>query len=90
MKKIAAILCILFLAACTNNGPVKLKAYIFERRELPGNKLLLSYFYKKDAKLIQDSCIIDNKVIAQDSIPVDFLAQNAITDNYTRNDAQIK
>lgn len=83
MKKAAMAVCIFFLAACSNSGNVKqrveeaiAKAYIFERKMLPGNKLLVSYSYKSGGSVVKDSSVIDNTILPQDSIPVTLLAKN--------------
>lgn len=84
MKKIAiAVVSIITLAACSNGGGVKqsvedaiAKAYIFERKMLPGNKLLVTYNYKSGDSIVKDSAILDNAILPQDSIPVNLLAKN--------------
>jgi len=80
MKKIALAACVVLLAAC-NGRSVKqnieqtiTKAYIFERKMLPGNKLLVSFAYQKGQSVVRDSSVIDNTVLSQDSVPVSLLA----------------
>lgn len=83
MKTIAVVGFVALLAACNNAGTVKqdmkqamAKAYIFERKMLPGNKLLVSFIYKNGDKTVKDSSIIENSIISQDSVPVTLLANN--------------
>ncbi|HVX52275.1 MAG TPA: hypothetical protein VHB48_19110 [Chitinophagaceae bacterium] len=80
MKKLLAGGCaILAIAACNGTGGNKIitKAYIFERKTLPGNKLLVSYKYQKGTALVNDSSIVDNNILPQDSIPVTMLENSS-------------
>lgn len=81
MKKVTVIVCMVLLAACTGGESVKTevraaisKAYIFERKLLPGNKLMVSYTYQSGQSMVKDSSIIAGKTILQDSVPVSLLA----------------
>ena len=80
MKKVAIAACIVLLAACNGRGVKQnieqtiTKAYIFERKMLPGNKLLVSFAYQKGQSVVKDSSVIDNRVLSQDSVPVSLLA----------------
>ena len=78
MKKIALIAIVSLVLACNNGNNVKqaiTKAHIFERKLLPGNKLLISYAYQQGQAIVKDSSIIENKVLSHDSIPVALLAK---------------
>jgi hypothetical protein len=80
MKNLVVVMCVALLTACNNGGGVKqaiAKAYIFERKLLPGNKLLVSYAYKKGQNTVKDSAIVENKIILQDSVPISLLAKNS-------------
>jgi hypothetical protein len=48
----------------------RVKAKIFERKELPGNKLMIKYIYQIDNSSFRDSATIKNIVINEDSIEV--------------------
>lgn len=80
MKNIALAVCIVLVAACNGRGVKQdveqaiTKAYIFERKMLPGNKLMVSFAYQKGQSVVRDSSVIDNKVLSQDSVPVSLLA----------------
>ncbi|HWB23891.1 MAG TPA: hypothetical protein VG738_00330 [Chitinophagaceae bacterium] len=79
MKKVVAAACLVCIAAACGNGgsgKIILKAHVFERKMLPGNKLQVSYIYQKGQALINDSAIVDNKIIPQDSVPVNLLVKN--------------
>ncbi len=78
MKKLPFILLAVLLLACNNESVIKLKAGIFERKTLPGKKLLLSYEYKNGNKLVKDSCIVDNAVIPRDTINVEITGTNPV------------
>jgi len=83
MKKIAVAACFAVFAACNTGSSVKegvkeaiSKAYIFERKLLPDNKLLVSYVYRQGQSTVKDSSVMENSIILQDSIPVSLLAKN--------------
>jgi hypothetical protein len=68
-----AILGIIFLAffmliACRQKEEVK--GVIFERKELPDNRLLIRYHYLFSNKTYFDSATVSNKVLPLDSINV--------------------
>jgi hypothetical protein len=48
----------------------QLKAKIFERRELRGNRLMIRYHYEVNGRLFSDSATIANVVIGVDSISI--------------------
>lgn len=83
MKKVSVIVCMALLAACNSGETVKTevkaaisKAYIFERKLLPGDKLMVSYTYQNGQRTVKDSSVIAGKTILQDSVPVSLLAKN--------------
>src|ERR1700749_5034492 len=80
MKVVCAACLLLLLTACgTRNKAVSAgqpKARIFERKTLPGNKLLVSYSWQKGKVVVNDSAVVDNKIIGQDSVPVNLLAKS--------------
>jgi hypothetical protein len=86
MKKVIGVGCfVLLVLACSNNksGDATVpKAHIFERRMLPGNKLLVSYTYQNGHFTVSDSSVVDNTVISQDSIPVKLFAKNNPANRY--------
>ena len=47
-----------------------LKAKIFERKELPGNRLMIRYQYTVGEKTYKDSATVPNLVIKSDSIRI--------------------
>lgn len=57
-----------FLYGCGRQQ--QLKAKIFERRELRGNRLMIRYRYEVNGKLFSDSATIANVVIGSDSISI--------------------
>lgn len=57
-----------FLTAC--NQQQRVKAKIFERRELAKNHLVIKYKYLIDNKIYIDSATVRNTVIGNDSINV--------------------
>jgi len=78
MKKLAVAACLMLLAACGGDSVVKqaiTKAYIFERKLLPGNRLLVSYAYKNGAATVKDSAIVESKTVLQDSVPISLFAK---------------
>ncbi len=62
------LLIFLFLAACKEHQNVKAK--IFERKEIRGDKLMIKYNYVANGQLYIDSATINNRVIPGDSIIV--------------------
>ncbi len=57
----------LFLA-CKDR--LKLKAKIFERKEVQGDKLMIKYKYVANGQFYVDSATVENKIIASDTINV--------------------
>lgn len=53
---------------CACGRQQQLKAKVFERRELKGNRLLIKYHYDFDNKSYIDSATLPNVVINSDSI----------------------
>jgi hypothetical protein len=70
MKKIIAFAALFFVAGCGNGRVTAQKAYVFERKTLPGNKLFLKYTYKNGSRIVNDSCVVNNMIIPQDSISI--------------------
>jgi hypothetical protein len=71
MKSIALFVVIaltIFFVACHKQQ--QLKARIFERRELNGNRLMIQFKYTVKNKLYTDSATIANLVINNDSISI--------------------
>lgn len=70
MKSYLVILFVIacLFAACHQQQQVKAK--IFERRELKGNRLMISYEYMVNDRLYTDSTTVANAVINTDSIIV--------------------
>ncbi len=62
------LLIFLFLASCKEHQNVKAK--IFERKEIMGDKLMIKYNYVVKNHLYIDSAIIKSRVIPGDSINV--------------------
>lgn len=58
----------LFYLFCGCGKQQQLKAKIFERRELKGNRLMLRYRYQVNKDYFSDSATIANVVINTDSI----------------------
>jgi hypothetical protein len=77
MKKFF-ILVSLATAACNTNNSIQTKAYIFERRMLSNGKLMIHYVFNTGKALLQDSSVVDNKVLPQDSVIVKFKKENPI------------
>jgi len=75
------IIAVLCWVSCKNGNIGALKGFIFERKALPGNKLFVAYCYKKGAGIVKDSCVIDNRIISQDSINIGVLTDNAFNEN---------
>jgi hypothetical protein len=78
IKRITTILALIFVVACGNSSVPALKAHIFERKLLRGNKLFLAYTYKKGSRMMSDSCVVDNAVIPQDSIYISVLTKKPV------------
>ncbi|GEO09452.1 DUF3592 domain-containing protein [Segetibacter aerophilus] len=65
---VAFILTICVLIGCGQQE--QLKAKIFERRDIKGNRLVIRYRYTVDDKVYIDSATVRNIVINSDSITV--------------------
>jgi len=65
----------LFLS-CRQNNIKELSAKIIERKMLANGKLMLSYVFKADGKLINGSAVMENKVIPADTLTVIFHKEN--------------
>jgi hypothetical protein len=81
MKNITVILSLLLVFSCNNGHVAAIKAFIFERKALPGNKLFIAYVYKKGASVIKDSCIVESTKIPHDSISIEVLSKMALPKN---------
>lgn len=63
-----------FIACNSFHSKEVSKAFVYERQELKGGKILLYYRFEAADKLIHDTAIVENALIPQDSIPVQFNA----------------
>ncbi|HXL54877.1 MAG TPA: hypothetical protein VN958_01385 [Chitinophagaceae bacterium] len=72
MKKIFVFAAFVTTAACNTNNSIQTKAYIFERKMLSNGKLMVHYVFNAGKALFQDSSVIENKVLPQDSVIVQF------------------
>ena len=70
MKAICGLLLLsfLFITACGKKEEVK--GIIFERKELPNNRLLIRYHYAFNNNTYYDSATVSNKILPIDSINV--------------------
>jgi len=59
---------LLFISGC--NDEQKVKAKIFERKEVKGNRLMIKYKYNAKGQSFIDSATIKNRIISTDSINV--------------------
>ena len=77
MKSISnyVIIAILLTVVACNSQQV-VKAKVFERREEPGNKLLIKYNYSYNNTQYTDSALIDNISIGPDTIDVKVDGKN--------------
>lgn len=77
MKKIAVILGLFLFAACQSGDQnSEAKAFIYERQELQGGKILLCYRFQSPEAIVQDSAVVENFSIPQDSAIVLFDRQD--------------
>ncbi len=81
IKMIAPILAILCCFSCKSSPIAAVKGFIFERKALPGNKLFVAYRYKNNSGIVNDSCVINNRVIEQDSINIRLLTDGGLGEN---------
>ncbi len=72
MKKILYLTLILFVTSCNRVNVIETKAHIFERRVLNNGKLMVFYAFNTGKSLIQDSLVLENKVLPTDSVTVQF------------------
>lgn len=68
LKSLFPLLFLFLLLACKDEQ--KLKAKIFERKEVEDNRLMIKYKYNAKGRSFIDSATIKNIVIANDSINV--------------------
>jgi len=76
MKKIFVLVPLFTAAACNTNNSIQTKAYIFERKMLSSGKLMIHYVFNAGKALLQDSSIVENRVLPQDSVIVEFKKEN--------------
>jgi hypothetical protein len=76
MKKIFVLVLLVTAAACNTNNSIQTKAYIFERKMLSNGKLMVHYVFNAGKALLQDSSIVENKVLPPDSVIVKFKKEN--------------
>jgi len=81
MKNTASILSLLLLFSCNNSHVAAIKAFIFERKALPGNKLFIAYVYKKGVSIVKRSCVVESTKITQDSISIEVLTKMSLYKN---------
>lgn len=64
----------LFLFGACNQAEQKTvtKAFIYERQELQDGKIMLSYRFKAPDTFMQDTAIVENLSIPQDSVTVQY------------------
>ncbi|MCW3081407.1 hypothetical protein [Segetibacter sp.] len=65
---VTLLLIVIILVACGQHG--QLRAKIFERREMAGNRLMIRYQYIIDDQTYIDSATVANTIINSDSITV--------------------
>ena len=70
MKTICSIAFFAFLVITACGKKEEAKGIIFERKELPNNRLLIRYHYAFNDKTYNDSATVSNKVLPIDSINV--------------------
>jgi hypothetical protein len=76
MKKNFVLALLITATACNTNNSIQTKAYIFERKMLNNGKLMVHYIFNTGRALMQDSSIVENKVLPQDSVIVKFKKEN--------------
>jgi hypothetical protein len=76
MKRKLFLYPLVIASACNINTSVQTKAYIFERKMLDNGKLMVHYVFHAGKILLQDSSVIENKVLPQDSVIVEFKKEN--------------
>ncbi|QEC65878.1 hypothetical protein FRZ67_00640 [Panacibacter ginsenosidivorans] len=80
-KKILPSVFFLAIISCNASHSVETKAYIFERKLLDNGELLICYTFNSGNALVQDSSIITNMVIPQDSISIVYEKSNPANSN---------
>ena len=76
MKKFFILTFLVIAAGCNTNNSIQTKAYIIERKMLNNAKLMVHYIFNAGRVLLQDSSIVENKVLPQDSVIVEFKTEN--------------
>ena len=71
----------LAITSCNASHSVEAKAYIFERKLLTNGKLMICYAFNNGNALVEDSSIIANMVIPQDSVSVVYEKNNPANSN---------
>ncbi len=75
MKTAICVLLLFCFAACNSIQSKEIsKAFVYERQELKDGKILLFYRFQSANNLVNDTAIVENTFIPQDSIPVQFNA----------------
>jgi hypothetical protein len=70
MKSPFAAVIVIFFIFTSCGQQQQVKARIFERKELKGNRLMIRYQYAVDEKVYVDSATVGNVIINTDSIPI--------------------
>lgn len=68
MKKLIPILLFLLICFLSCRDQEKVKAKIFERKQVEKNRLLIHFQYQVGSSIYKDSAIIRNTIIRNDSI----------------------
>jgi hypothetical protein len=66
MKQFIFFALVLTLQSCTSRKTID--ARIYERKEVPENKLMIKYEYRYKNEMHRDSAIVENTIIETDSI----------------------
>ena len=75
MKTAICVLVLFCFAACNSSQSKEIsKAFVYERQVLKDGKILLYYRFQSAQNLIHDTAIVENALIPQDSIQVEFNA----------------
>jgi len=78
-KKILTLISVVlsaFIFSCNSSTTIETKARIFERKLLQDGKLMVCYSFNTAGRQMQDSAIIENRVIPQDSVAIVFQKNN--------------
>jgi hypothetical protein len=65
-----------FIFSCDADTTIETKAQIFERKVLQDGNLLICYSFTTAGRQMQDSAIIENRVLPQDSVIIVFQKNN--------------